>query len=338
MIMDFNNINLEDYRIKQIEHAYYKSYIDEIDAITTLPKSIKFDLKKSIDLNPLELIKQLTSTNSETIKVLFKTKSGKLIESVLMMHDDGRNTVCVSCMEGCPVGCTFCATGKMGYKGNLEADEIVAQVIYFAKLLKNQYPNRQGISNVVFMGMGEPMLNFNQVWQAYEILTDPNKFGLGKRKTTISTSGFIDGIEKLIQKGYKGRLAISLHAPNQNLREILMSKVAKSNPLDKLLLALDRFSELNNKRITYEYILISNITDTQECAMELARIFRNRLAHINLIPYNSIGVKKYKRPSKQEIQQFNRWLTNEGITSSIRTTMGDDIDAACGQLASQKIK
>lgn len=328
--------NIQSYRLKQIDTAYYKHYKTDFSQFTTLSKELREQLAKEVDLNFLEHLKTTVSKDEDTIKSLFRTQAGQIIETVLMMHKDGRNTICVSCMQGCPVGCSFCATGQMKYGGRLTADEIVAQVIYFARLLRDDYPKKGEISNVVFMGMGEPMLNFDNVWEAYEILTDPEKFGLGKRKVTFSTSGFINGIEKLISKNYKGRLAISLHAPNQDLRERLMPKVAKSNRLGDLLEVLDRFEKITNKRITYEYIMIDGVTDTDVCARELIEVFKNRLAHFNLIPYNPIPNADFKRPGRSQVERFDNILKSGGIPSSIRVTMGDDIKAACGQLAAEQ--
>ncbi len=327
---------LPSFRLKQLNHAYYKDHVEGIDEVTTLSKDLRAKLADAVDFQPLKVIRTLESAKKDTVKFLFQTKSGRTFETVLMMHEDNRNTVCVSCMQGCPVGCQFCATGKLGYNGNLTADEMVAQVLFAAKHLKTNHPERQEVSNVVFMGMGEPMLNFENIWRAYEILTDPDKFGLSKRRVTISTSGFIKGIEELIKRNYKGRLAISLHAPNQQLREKLMSNVAKSNPLDDLIKVLDKFEKTNNKRITYEYILIDNLTDTQVAAEEIIKIFKARLAHFNLIPYNPVSGVQFKRPGIDRISAFENRLKQAGIPVSVRVTMGDDIQAACGQLAGQR--
>lgn len=326
---------LPSFRLKQLNQAYYKEFLTDFSNYTTLSKDLRKKLSEEVDLEFLNVKSKLVSSDKDTVKVLFETKTGKLIESVLMMHEDGRNTVCVSCMQGCPVGCTFCATGQMGFGGHLSPDEIVAQVIYFARLLKTDYKSETGISNVVYMGMGEPMLNFDNVWKSYQILTDPDKFGLGKRKVTISTSGFIKGVEKLIENNYKGRLAVSLHASNQQVREKLMGGVAKSNKLSDLMEVLDKFAEMTNKRITYEYILIESETDTEKSAQELIELFRNRLAHFNLIPYNPIPNASFLRPSRNRVVQFEEKLKRAGIPVSIRVTMGDDIKAACGQLATK---
>lgn len=330
------NNNLPSYRENQLADFYYKKYKTIADEYFVLPKNLRKLLKAEVELMPLEPVGTFASKDQNTHKVLFRTSKNIFIETVLMKHRSGklRNTVCVSCMSGCPVGCVFCATGKMGFHGNLFADEIVAQVLYFARWLCEH--NEGAVDNVVFMGMGEPLLNFKNVWKAYEILTDSSKFALGKRRVTISTSGFIDNIKKLIDLKYRGRLAVSLHAPNQKLRERLMANAAIGNPLVDLFEVLDQFVELTNKRITYEYILIKNLTDTKECLEELILLLSGRLVHVNLIAYNPIKTVGFERPSIDRVRSFERELKDAGIPVSIRATMGDDIGAACGQLAVQE--
>jgi 23S rRNA (adenine2503-C2)-methyltransferase len=232
-------------------------------------------------------------------------------------------------MVGCPVNCSFCATGKLGFGGNLDSREIIDQVLHFGRILKSE---NQKITNVVFMGMGEPLLNLQNILSAIQILSDPSKFNLGSRRITISTSGYIPQLQQLIDSGFRGRLAISLHAPNQELRSILMP-VAKVYPLDKLLKTLDGYTKLTGKRISYEYILIDQVTDDLEQAKQLVDLFKHRLAHINLIPYNPIPNSEFVRPSKNRIHEFSHVLEQADIPHTIRVTMGDDISAACGQLA-----
>lgn len=290
-------------------------------------------LNKNLEFNSLKVVKKIVSKDKSTTKVIFKkNKDGKLIETVLMNHNDGRNTVCVSCMVGCPVNCDFCATGKMGFNGNLTSQEIVDQIMYFARELKGI---NEKISNIVYMGMGEPMLNFINVIESIKVLTDPNKLALSKRRITISTSGYVSQLRTLVEKGFRGRLAISLHASNQILRETLMPVVAKSYPLDNLMRFLDEYVELTNKRISYEYILIDGINDTDINAIELSKLLKNRLAHVNLIPFNTISGSNFKRSSKNRMQKFAEILDKNGINYSLRVTMGEDINAACGQLTTE---
>jgi 23S rRNA (adenine2503-C2)-methyltransferase len=188
------------------------------------------------------------------------------------------------------------------------------------------------VTNVVFMGMGEPMLNLSAVKEGITILTDPNKLGLGQRRITVSTSGYLPQLTEFIQAGFRGRLAISLHAPTQELREELMPTVAKVFPLDKLLEKLDEFTTLTNKRISYEYILIKEVNDKFEHAGELVRLFRDRLAHINLIPYNAIADSEFVTPERERVLKFRDILADAGIPVTVRVSMGADVAGACGQL------
>ncbi len=318
------------YRHRQILEGVYKNFAENYYQISTLPVNLQERLTAVIPLPALKLVSQQVAATKHTVKELLLTNKEHLIESVLIQHQDGRNTVCVSCMSGCPVGCDFCATGQMGWKGNVTGGEMVEQVLRFARYLRLQ---EMRVTNVVFMGMGEPMLNLAAVKEAIAILTDESMFGLGKRRITVSTSGYVPQLEELIRTGYRGRIAISLHAPNQELREKLMPNVARAFPLDLLLQKMDEYVALTNKRITYEYILIAGVNDKDEHAGQLVRLFRNRLAHINLIPYNPISGKSYSRTSASRVTEFQRKLLQKGITTTVRLTMGEDIDSACGQLA-----
>lgn len=321
--------NLPSYKIDQFNKAFYVDLAGSFDDITTWSKKERL-LLAEIPFISLEVETQQISKKQDTTKVLFKRKlDGKLIETVLMRFEDGRNTVCVSCMVGCPVNCTFCATGKLGFNGNLTYTEIVDQVLYFARILKKENAK---VTNVVFMGMGEPMLNLENVQQAIDILTDAGKFGLGARRITVSTSGYVAQFNKLVADGFRGRVAISLHAPNQTLREKLMP-VARAYSLDQIMQALDNYVVFTNKRVSYEYVLIQNVNDSEQNAKELCDLLQNRLAHVNLIPYNPIKGVDFERSSTDNISRFCNVLKQNGINYSLRVTMGDDISAACGQLA-----
>ncbi len=290
------------FRSKQINHAIFRQLIHDWEQATSLPKEVRNYLKLNVKLSDLELVSERISDKSDTIKVLFKLEDGNLIESVLMMHE-GRNTVCVSSQSGCPVGCKFCATGAMGFKRNLTAKEIVDQVLYFARKLEKTTPVRKSdhpslerrgntfstgntINNIVFMGMGEPMLNLNNVSRAVEILTDDHMFGLGKRKITVSTSGYIEPLKKFLEQFPHIGLAISLHAPNQELREKLMPNVAKANTIKELLKVCREYSKQTSRRVSYEYILIEGLNDSLKQAKKLAEILYDHQFFVNLIPYN----------------------------------------------------
>jgi 23S rRNA (adenine2503-C2)-methyltransferase len=332
MITDFAEKNkLPKFRIQQFNQFFYKEIGESFDELFTWPKDLKEKLKQEIEFSTIEKVKELVSKEGNTIKTLFKTQDGKLIETVLMRHNDGRNTVCVSCMMGCPVNCSFCATGKMGFKGKLSSREIIDQVLYFERYLK-KFEVR--VTNVVYMGMGEPMLNLEAILDSIEVLNNPEKIGIGSRKITVSTSGYTRQMRQLFESGFRGRLAISLHASNQKVREELMP-VAKQHNLDELMQTIDEYTKLTNKRVSYEYIMIDGITDTDESIRELTKLFGHRLAHINLIPYNRIQGVDYKTSPKDIISKFAERLNKLGIPTTIRITMGADVDAACGQLANQ---
>lgn len=323
---------LPSFRIKQFNLAYYKDFIVSFDELTTWPKELREKLKKTVSFSTIAPIKEIESADHGTEKVLFsRISDGKLFESVIMKHKDGRNTVCVSCMIGCPVRCVFCATGKMKFVGNLTAREIVDQVLFFARILKQQ---KQLITNIVFMGMGEPLLNLEQVMAAIKILNNKELIGFGIRRITISTSGITPKIYELIKLGYKGRLALSLHAPEQKLRESLMP-IAKRYPLPELISAVKAFATQTQLRISYEYILIDGINDQPDQARALVNLIGkkdNSLFHVNLIPYNPIIGVPFKRSSLKSGSAFVKILTDHGISNTFRVTMGDDIKAACGQL------
>lgn len=321
--------NLPKYRLMQFNKAFHQEAIVSFDDLTTWPKDLREKLKEEVEFSSLEKLDEVKSKNGKTTKVLFETRDKELrIESVLMRYKDNRNSVCVSCMQGCPVGCSFCATGRMGFGGNLSGIEIVDQVMYFQRKLKKE---GEKVTNVTFMGMGEPMLNIVSVREAIEILTDPEKLGLSQRRITVSTVGFVPQLRRFLEGGFRGRLAISLHAPTQKLREQIMS-VAKKNHLDDLFEVLDKWTSIVNKRVTYEYILIKRVNDRPKHAFALVELLEDRLAHVNLIPYNPIQGANFKTSNREDVNNFFNILDKRGISVTTRRTMGADVGAACGQL------
>ncbi|MEA2056476.1 MAG: 23S rRNA (adenine(2503)-C(2))-methyltransferase RlmN [Patescibacteria group bacterium] len=323
--------NQPEYRLQQFNHAYYQQLITSFDELTTWSKDLRSKLQQ-LPFSSLKLIKTISTPKKDTIKALFslvRNPQAKM-ETVLMRHDDGRNTVCISCMVGCPVGCAFCATGQMGLKEKLTTQEIIDQILYFARWLKDK---EEKVSNVVYMGMGEPMLNLDVVEESIDILINPKKVGMSQRRLTVSTAGFPSQIRQFVDDGYDQlNLAISLHAPNQELRKKIMP-IAKTFSMKKLFAAIDYYVQQCNKRVSYEYILLKGVNDQDKHARELAILLRNRLAHVNLIPYNPVLGVKYEKPSKKKVLRFAQILTDRSISNSIRVTMGAEIDAACGQLA-----
>ena len=334
------------YRVGQIHQAIFQNLVKDFDGITTLPEDLREELKANFRFFSLAEWKTQKSTVDATTKALFKTWDGRFIESVLMRHLSGRNTVCVSSQVGCPLACTFCATGKLGFHRNLEAHEIVDQILFFERLLKAEQgvaplaPKAHkggqggfgGVRNVVFMGMGEPMLNYVNVIAAIKMLNDPKKLAKGARHITISTSGLISGIEKLTEEGIQVKLAISLHAPNDALRSELMPINRRYHLVD-LMKSLDNYVEKTNKRIFYEYVMLRNVNDKDEHAHELGALLKDRLAHVNLIPWNAVKGSPYELTPREVIRSFQTILETYGVPSTVRVTLGLDIDAACGQLA-----
>ncbi len=330
MLEDFvRENNLQGYRLKQLYQQYYTEAIESWDALTTWPLDLREKLKKVIPFSKLENFQEYVSEDRKTIKALSFTKEGFPVETVLMKYSK-RNTICVSCMSGCPVGCTFCATGQMGFNKNLDTQEIVDQVLYFKRKLSKE---GEKITNIVYMGMGEPMLNLENVVRSIDILTDPEKVALGKRRITVSTVGYIEQLDQFLSMDLGVKIALSLHAPNQELREKLMPTAAKNNPLNKLMEVLKDYQERTNKKITYEYILIKDINDKEEHAEELAELLKGQIVLVNLIRLNPSPLILFKPSSMNKTRLFQAILNEEGINNTLRYSYGDEINAACGQLA-----
>lgn len=320
------------FRYAQIENAIYKNFITDFSTIETLPKDIRELLVENCYYNSLTIHSEITSEDGQTTKFLFKTHDDKMIEAVIMRHLSGRNTLCVSCQAGCPMACSFCATGKLWLIRNLEFYEIIDQLMIANLLLLKE---DKKIRNIVYMGMGEPFLNYDNVAESIRIASTQKKLDLSSRRVTISTCGIVPGILRLAEDYPQVSLAISLHAPNDEARKRIMP-VENTYPIDKLMEALDVYVEKTNKRVFYEYIMIAWVTDRPEFAHELANLMKWRLAHVNFIPYNpgeGIMGNGYQPTSKIMIKKFQDTLEKAGIPSTVRHTMGDDIDAACGQLA-----
>ena len=329
----FEEKKIPKFRFKQFEDAYFKQCITSFDEITTFPKNLREDLSKNFSsLSTLVLVESHRA--GDTVKFVFKTKDSNFVEAVLMLHNDMRRTVCVSCQVFCAVGCKFCATGANQFKRSLTVDEIVEQVMFVARYLKHQ---DERVSNVVFMGMGEPFLTYDSVVGAIEILNDKDKLNIGARHITVSTSGIVPKIYDYANLPYQCRLAISLHAPNDKLRSELMPINIKY-PLAELMKACDYFVEKTNKRVSYEYVLIDNVNDSLIHAKQLATLLKGKLAHVNLLIYNPHEFSNFKRPDYSKVKAFKKILDEEGIENSIRKSMGDDISGACGQLSGKQLK
>ena len=311
------------FRAKQIHNWIYAKSVSCIDEMTNLSKDFREQLKQVASVTESKIkVKQVSSDG--TLKYLIEYPDGECVETVLMRFDNRANlTACVSSQVGCAVNCSFCATGKGGFKRNLTYQEIIEQV------LSIQRDTGLKVTNVVFMGQGEPLLNLNNVLRALEIFN--NDFQIGARRITISTSGIIPGIKRLAEMNLQSTLAISLHAPNHKLRAELMP-IENKYPIDELKNALISYVEKTGRRITVEYILIHGFNDTPEVAKELAVLLRGIKCNINLIPYNSVIENDYKKPSNNDIMKFKYLLEHSGKKVTVRLERGADIDAACGQL------
>lgn len=311
------------FRAKQIHNWIYTKSVSSIDQMTNLSKDFREQLSKIATVTDTKIHTKQVSKDG-TIKYLIEYPDGECVETVLMRFDNRANlTACVSSQVGCAVNCSFCATGKGGFRRNLDYKEIIEQVLTI------QRDTGLKITNIVFMGQGEPLLNLDNVLKALDIFN--NDFQIGQRRITISTSGIISGINRLADLDLQSTLAISLHAPNHELRMQLMP-IEKKYPIDKLKQALKEYIEKTGRRITVEYILIHGFNDTLPAAKELAYLLKDLKCNINLIPYNSVVENDYKKPSGNDIMKFKYLLEHSGKKVTVRLERGADIDAACGQL------
>lgn len=331
----FKENKIANFRYAQIENAIYKNFVTDFNEIQTIPKELREFLNKNFYYNSLKVDHMVTSANGQTTKILFKTKSWDLIESVIMRHLTGRTTLCVSCQAGCPMACSFCATGKLWLKRNLEFSEIIEQIMYAAKILNDE---QTVLRNVVYMWMGEPFLNYENLKKSINIACDQKKINLANRRVTVSTCGIVPWINKFWDDFPQTSLAVSLHAPNDEIRKTIMP-VDHTYPVEALMESLDEYVRKTNKRIFYEYIMINGINDNIKLSYELWKLLAWRLAHVNFIPYNPwewVLWINYTATPRFIIEKFQRVLEEFGVPSTIRATMGDDINAACGQLANKK--
>jgi 23S rRNA (adenine2503-C2)-methyltransferase len=335
--MDFKHLgetlikyNEPKFRVQQIARAFWKEFALSWDEITALPKELREKLKKEIRWSSVNLEKIVNDGNGAEKAVFILNSPTEKIESVLIKHDDDRRTVCVSSQIGCPAKCAFCATGQMGFKRNLSDEEIVDQVLFWARILKTR---GEKITNVVFMGMGEPFLNSDNVFRAIKKITAPEDFGLGARHISISTCGITPGIKRLSIDYPQINLALSLHAPNDRLRAKLMPINKKYN-IKSVINALRDHIKKTNRKVMIEYLLINEVNDDPKLALELAELLKAEpLFHLNLIPCNKTG--KFEPSPATKINLFSLNLRKNNIKFTIRKRFGSNIKAACGQLAAR---
>ena len=323
--------DIKSFHAGQIIKWLHRHFVTDIDQMTDLSKSLRKWLKENTTLE-LPKIALEKPSNDGTIKWLLKLKDGNLIETVFI-PEENRGTLCVSSQVGCNLTCSFCSTGTQGFSRNLDASEIIGQVRIACERLLAKKTN-QRVTNVVMMGMGEPLLNFEPVVSAMSLMIGDLSYGLSKRKVTLSTSGVVPGIYKL-KEALPISLAISLHAPNDELRNILVP-INKKYPLNKLLESLHDYLKVSpHKEIVFEYVMIQEVNDSLEQAQELAKLLKNMPSKIHLIPFNPFPGTDYQRSSNNRIHIFKDLLISKGFITTIRKTRGDDIDAACGQLVGE---
>jgi 23S rRNA (adenine2503-C2)-methyltransferase len=327
------------YRARQIEEWVYQRYVADFAAMTNLPASLRSRLAETYILSPLHEAHAVTSRDRLTHKVLFALNDGQTIEAVLMLYDR-RRTLCISTQVGCGMGCPFCATGLGGLARNLTAGEIVAQVLYFARLLSASadatspdlaVARPTHVTNIVVMGMGEPLANYAATWQALRDLTAPGRFGLSARAITLSTVGLAPMIDRMAEEPLPIGLAVSLHAPTDALRDQLVP-INRRYSLAELLAACRRYIARTRRRVTFEYALMRDLNDSPDHAEALAQLLRGLLCHVNLIPLNPVAGSPYQPSSPERAAAFLTVLQRHGIPATIRLRRGIEINAGCGQL------
>ncbi|MCG7372443.1 23S rRNA (adenine(2503)-C(2))-methyltransferase RlmN [Pseudomonas luteola] len=327
----FESIGEKRFRAGQVMKWVHHFGVDDFDAMSNLGKALREKLKACAEVRGPEVVSEDISADG-TRKWVIRVASGSCVETVYIPQDK-RGTLCVSSQAGCALDCSFCSTGKQGFNSNLTAAEVIGQV-WVANKSFGTVPAKidRAITNVVMMGMGEPLLNFDNVVAAMQIMMDDLGYGISKRKVTLSTSGVVPMIEELA-KHVDVSLALSLHAPNDALRNELVP-INRKYPLAMLLDACQRYiSQLGEKRVlTIEYTLLKDVNDQPEHAVQMIELLRNVPCKINLIPFNPFPHSGYERPSKNAVRRFQELLQQAGFNVTVRTTRGDDIDAACGQL------
>ncbi len=312
------------YTASQVYSWLHKHQVSSFDEMTNIKKELRERLKKLYYISDCTIEKKLVSVYDETVKYLFRLNDGELIESVVMKYKYGR-TICVSSQVGCKMGCSFCASGIAGFVRNLLPGEILSQIYTAQKDLGVR------ISHIVMMGVGEPLDNFDNVMRFLELISDENGQNIGMRNISLSTCGVVSGIYKLMERKLQLTLSISLHAPSDEIRNKTMPVNSRWN-IDTLLKACRDYTAATNRRISFEYAMISGVNDSDDCARLLSKRLKGMLCHVNLIPVNSVKERDYIKSSNGRIAEFIRILENNGINVTVRRTLGSDINASCGQL------
>ena len=324
LIGEMKKLRQPEFRGKQLFEWLHSKQATSYDEMTNLPKDLREDLKEKYPLTVLEEVDSLHSQEDSTVKYLFKLHDGNIIESVLMKYKHG-NTVCVSSQVGCKMGCTFCASTIGGKQRDLLASEMLDQVYRIQEI------SGERVSNVVVMGVGEPFDNYDNLVRFLRILIDEKAINIAARSITVSTCGIPDRIRDFAKEGMQVTLALSLHAPNNELRQKMMP-VAKKYDLDEVMDAFKFYYDETGRRLTFEYCLVDGLNDEEEHAIELVNLVKGLNCHVNLIPINPIKEREYKKSKNLKIQMFKNILEKYRINVTIRREMGADIEAACGQL------
>lgn len=327
-----------EFRGRQIYKWIYQKDNSSFYNMSDLPKNVREKLDEKASISFPRFVKQRVSIDG-TRKFLLELNDKKRVETVLIpqTNEKKRYSICLSTQVGCPLGCKFCATGASGFVRNLHSFEIIGQLLTSRRELRRRLKvdNTENlITNVVFMGMGEPMLNYDALIKAIHIINDRKGINIGQRHITISTSGEVKGIKKLMQEDLQVTLAISLHACNNELRNELIP-LNRKYPLEQLFEVLRRYIEKTGRRVTFEYILLDEVNNFKKDADNLIKLVKPLLANVNLIPYNEVEGLEFKRPSLYKIKQFYQYLKDNGINVTLREEHGTDIEAACGQLAAK---
>ena len=318
------------FRGKQLFQWVHGHQVSSWDEMSNLSVKFREKLAEEFVLNPLHIEKKQLSKKKDTAKYLFKLPDGNYIESVWMKYHHG-NSVCISSQVGCRMGCTFCASTLSGLARNLSAGEMLSQIYEI------QRETGERVSNVIVMGMGEPLDNYDNLIRFVKLLSDQDGIRISQRNITVSTCGLVDGIRKLMKEKLQITLAISLHAPNDDIRQQTMP-VARRYSMDELLLACRDYFQETKRRITFEYSMIRGVNDSDECALKLAALLKGMLCHVNLIPVNEVAESPYKPSTPERIERFISILEKKSINVTVRRKLGSDIDASCGQLRLRKIK
>ena len=340
-LLDFNQeklkqhfieiINEKPFRATQLIKWIHQQSESDFSKMTNLSKDLRSTLEHTAEIRAPEVVLDQHSTDG-THKWLLRLDDGNCIETVFI-PESTRGTLCISSQVGCALACTFCSTARQGFNRNLTVAEIIGQLWLAKKILQNDPRGERVISNIVFMGMGEPLLNYNNVIDSIHLMLDDNAYGLSKRRVTVSTSGIVPALDNLTDT-VDIALAVSLHAPNDALRDVLVP-INKKYPIKRLLESCNRFLEKKaaRERITMEYVLLQDVNDSDEHARELIKILKDTPSKINLIPFNPFPETRYKCSSNNRIHRFQAILVDGGLITMTRKTRGEDIDAACGQLA-----